>query len=74
MKFKFFYIINFPYLFTMLGQSLLIQYLQKIHLAIRKWLLHLNEEIYEGGWEDLRSDSQDSATSAETETSNENLN
>ena len=35
MKIKFFHAINFPYLFTISGQSLLIDYLQKIQIAIR---------------------------------------
>ena len=72
-KSKFSHIINFQYFFTISGQPLLIRYLQKTHLATRKWFLHLDQEIYEGGWGDLRPDSPDSATSAEKETSDENL-
>ena len=69
MKTKFFHTINFSYLFTTSGQSLLIDYLQKIQIAIRKWFLHLNEETYEGGWKDLKPDSPDSAIPAEMATS-----
>ena len=73
MKSKFSHIINFQYLLTIPRQPFLIRYLQKTHLATRKWFLHLNQEIYEGGWGDLRPNSSDSTTSVETETSNENL-
>ena len=73
MKFKFFYKINFQYMFTSFEQSLLIWYLQNTYLTTRKLFLHLDQEIYEGGWGDLRSDSPDSTTSAESKTSDENL-
>ena len=73
MKFKFFYIIKFKYLFTTFGQSYWIQYLQNIYLAIQKWFFHLDQEIYEGGWKDLKPDAPDSTTSVETEISDENF-